>query len=136
MTIIVEQHLDHWDAWISGNPCHGYTGATAAEAATRLLEASGIDPSLVQATGDPTLTRMELLIPTAPCPDCKGSGKYTGLNTVEDPVRVIMKSLRVRQDRSLQEHQGRTDHRSLVFDRKGASNNADTATNGIPIENR
>ena len=29
------------------------------------------------------MTRMELRIPTDPCPDCKGSGKYTGLHTIE-----------------------------------------------------
>lgn len=84
MTIIVAQSFDHWTAWGSGNPCHGYTGETAAEAATLLLEANWINPTLVQATGDPTLPRMDLLIPTDPCPDCKGSGKYTGLNSVVD----------------------------------------------------
>ena len=53
-------------------------------AASRLLEAHGINPSLAQAVGDPTLTRMELRIPADPCPDCHGSGKYTCLNSVEE----------------------------------------------------
>ena len=34
--------------------------------------------------GDATLIRVELHIPTDPCPDCHGSGKYTGLHSIED----------------------------------------------------
>ncbi|MDB5337287.1 MAG: hypothetical protein JWN70_2906 [Planctomycetaceae bacterium] len=84
MTIIVERNDYHWTAWVFRNPCHEYTGATAAEAITKLLEANGMDLAFVPESVDPTLTRIELLIPTDPCPDCGGSGKYTGLNKIED----------------------------------------------------
>ena len=65
-------------------PHVAFGGDSAGIAATRFLEAKRTDPALVHAFGDPTLNSMELQIPTDPCPDCKRSGKYTGLNTIED----------------------------------------------------
>ena len=53
-------------------------------AASRSMQAHGINPPLAQPVGDTTLTWVELHIPTDPCPDCHGSGKYTGLNSIED----------------------------------------------------
>lgn len=84
MVIIIEQIDGHWSAWLDMEPHVSFGGDSAAVAATRLLEAKGIDPALVQAVGGPTTTRMELRIPTDPCPDCKGTGKYIGFNSIED----------------------------------------------------
>lgn len=84
MQIIVELLHGHWSAWFAAEPGSAFGGDTAAAAASRLLEANGINPSLAQPIGDPTPTRMELRIPTDPCPDCHGSGKYTGLNSIDD----------------------------------------------------
>ena len=83
MVGVAEQHENHWSAWFESKPTVAFGGDTAAKAATRLLEAHGIDPSQVQASGNPTISRLELRISTAPCPDCGGSGKYIGLNSVE-----------------------------------------------------
>lgn len=47
MTIIAEQLHGHWSAWVSDHPENAYGGDSAATAASRLLEAHGIDPALV-----------------------------------------------------------------------------------------
>jgi hypothetical protein len=82
--VITEQLLDHWSAWFEDDPLTAFGGDSAATVTTRLLESRGISPNCLIPAPNPTLTRMAFHLATDPCPDCKGTGKYTGLNTVEE----------------------------------------------------
>ena len=83
--IIAEQQDGHWSAWQDSYPCLAYGGETAAAAVSRLCEAVEIDPAtLAGRYTTVTRDRMEFTEATRVCPDCGGSGKYTGLIAVEN----------------------------------------------------
>lgn len=83
--IIAEQRDDTWMAWQDSFPCLSFGGDTAVAAVSRLCEGVGIDPeTLAGRYSTLTRDRMEFTEASGPCPDCGGSGKYIGLNAVED----------------------------------------------------
>lgn len=83
MIVVAEQRGRDWSAWFEGHPEITFGGDSAATAAIRLIEFRGLDPTQVRLTGAPTMTQMELLIPTDTCPVCKGTKMYVGLQSVE-----------------------------------------------------
>ena len=80
-----DQAAGQWRAWFDGVPQVAFGGLTAINAIRRLLkcvEAGAgtytvdCEPALGPVLWDPP----ELFVP---CPDCKGSGEYVGLQQVE-----------------------------------------------------
>ena len=83
--IIADRQFGHWSAWHDVYPCLSFAGDTAVAAVSRLCEAVEIDPvTLAGRYTTVTRDRMEFTEATPECPDCHGSGKYTGLISVED----------------------------------------------------
>lgn len=85
----MDQLNGHWSAWFSDAPESAYGGEWPADAIRALLWAHperGVIPE--QITSDDDALRdghLEFLLSTSlpPCPDCGGSGRYVGLNSVD-----------------------------------------------------
>lgn len=80
----------NWFAWYSARPNHASQGGTPQEAVAALLRRSdaSIDDwnvlAMVQADAE-GLDEFEIdLASNAPCPECRGTGRYVGLTHVED----------------------------------------------------
>ena len=84
--IIAEQDpTGHWASWIDGKPQTSFGGVSAAQAVTRLLGFADLNADDIHAV----LSRcsdqhQEFIVGGQPCDACDGSGRYVGLNTVED----------------------------------------------------
>ena len=74
-------------AWFADKPHVAFGGATASDAATRLLDACperGVDAADIHVDYERTTgTHFELIAESPVCPECGGSGRYVGLNAVE-----------------------------------------------------
>ena len=87
--IIAEHTLDasHWTAWFADEPHVAFGGETASNAATRLLGACperGVDAADFHVDYERTTeTHFKLIAELPVCPECGGSGRYVGLNSVE-----------------------------------------------------
>lgn len=83
--IIAEDHGGDWRAWFTRRPEVVFGGSTAKGAVDQLMRAAGLDPSsvalLYHGIGP---RRHEYRIKSALCPDCRGTGRYTGFHDVED----------------------------------------------------
>lgn len=62
--IIIESNYGHWSAWFQDHPETVFGGDSPDVAAARLLKRYGIKADSIQAIGDPTMDRFELLIPS------------------------------------------------------------------------
>ena len=86
MRINCEQtESNHWLAWLERHPETAFGGETSAKAMLRLVRATpGV--SINDLVADNECTREGLLcyVVGNVCPDCHGSGKYTGLNLIDD----------------------------------------------------
>ena len=83
--IIAEDNLGHWSAWFTRRPEMIFRGPSVKSAVDQLMQAHGLDPasiSLMYHGIGPR--RQEFRIRAKACPDCRGSGKYVGLATVEN----------------------------------------------------
>lgn len=78
----------YWVAWLADMPQNAIGGGSAVEALSRIL-ATMEPPCDLQDIWP--LTNLQLLVSgsfefavgSAPCPDCKGSGRYVGFQAVE-----------------------------------------------------
>ena len=84
--VVVTNTAGHWTAWQAGSPQVAFGGDTAAVAIRRLCEAAGIDGTQIVADHVRCSEDvMEFLVGEMDdCPDCGGTGRYVGLNVVED----------------------------------------------------
>jgi len=70
MRIIAEQHLDHWSAWLAGEPSQAFGGDDAASAVERLCQAKELDCTAIDGDhGRCHGQHLEFVFGTA-CPDC------------------------------------------------------------------
>lgn len=83
--IVVEQIAENrWRAWFAGNGDYACEGRTGGTAIANLLRDSGHDPkNLLAYFRYNHAGQAEFPFQGEPCPDCRGSGTYVGLNTVE-----------------------------------------------------
>lgn len=87
--IIVERLYDHWVAWFDDAPESAYGGLRPVDAIDALLSAHperGVVRSQVFALHEAVrVDHLEFLVSAATetCPECKGSGRYVGLQAVE-----------------------------------------------------
>lgn len=88
MPILIIAEIDsagHWSAWVENNPCTAFGGNAPAVAVERLLEFASLDPMGIHADcSRSSLSRQVFIHGGEPCPDCSGSGRYVGFNSVED----------------------------------------------------
>jgi hypothetical protein len=80
---IVEMQLGQWTAWELSHPDVAYSGEAPSAAIRKLFEALGLDCSKIIVKPNQRPNRLEFAIRDEPCPDCKGTGRYVGLNAVE-----------------------------------------------------
>ena len=87
--IIVERLHDHWAAWFNDAPEFSYGGRRPVDAIDALLSAHserGVVRGQVFALQEEVrVDHLEFLVSVAAerCPECKGSGRYVGLQAVE-----------------------------------------------------
>jgi hypothetical protein len=86
--IIAEDNLGQWSAWFTRAPGAIARGPSMKSAVAQLVQTHGLDPASV------TLMyhgigprRHEFRIRSTVCPECRGSGQYVGLTTVESCQR-------------------------------------------------
>lgn len=84
MHIIAEQLEGHWSAWVKSDPATAFGGRDAREAVKRLCSQLGLDVRCLAPEWQGCHAgRMEFVYGKV-CPDCRGSGRYVGLNTADD----------------------------------------------------
>ncbi len=89
--IIANKRFGHWSAWFTDKPAFTYGGHSALSAVQKLLDSHPERnihfEKLVQLTeGADVREWLEFSIPTRQlieCPECRGTGQYIGLTTVE-----------------------------------------------------
>ena len=82
--IIAERHAGHWSAWRKDDPATALGGSDPAMAVKRLCNTLDLNFKLIAADHAGCRTDHLEFVVGDPCPDCGGSGRYIGLNAVED----------------------------------------------------
>ena len=83
MRIIAERDSGHWSAWRQDEPATALGGSDPAMAVKRLCNALELNTKLIVVDRAACRTdHLEFVVGDS-CPDCGGSGRYVGLNTVE-----------------------------------------------------
>ena len=84
MRIIAERDAGHWSAWLNDDPATALGGSDAAMAVKRLCNALDLNVKWIVVDRAACRTDHLEFVVGAPCPECGGSGRYVGLNAVED----------------------------------------------------
>lgn len=76
---------NYWLAWVEGRAETSFAGETSAKAMLRLVRATpGVNINDLAVDNTDTKDGLLCYLVGNICPDCLGSGKYTGLNLVEN----------------------------------------------------
>lgn len=87
-TVILEKRRDHWSATFEDHPELAFRGDHPVIALSRLLESlDHFDPNSLVAVEERTTDDRLVFIIGQECPDCHGTGEYTGLVEISNCTR-------------------------------------------------
>ena len=86
MRIFCQQNEpNHWLAWVDGRSETTFGGETSAKAMLRLVRTiPGVNINDIVVDNEDTTDGLLCYLVGNVCPDCHGSGKYTGLHVIGD----------------------------------------------------